>query len=279
MRESTNLRLRMPAEHGAWGMLAVPFLTAAGVAGAWNAALLLCAVCLLSLFLLRGSVESQGGWKTLAAPAHLALAALAAATGSLLLLPYRRVELIPLAAAALVLYFAQIYLIRRHNRQRAAGANFSLPPSFEKRSLTAEMLGVVLLSMAAPAAWIASRGAMEKPALEVWALNLVFFAGGVLYVKYRVRGVQSHRKFSSLRERFLFAWPALLYHALLGAFLAATILKGAFPALVLLAFAPAILRATALVAQLGKRFPIRRLGWTEMVHAVVFATLLILAYR
>ena len=31
--------------------------------------------------------------------------------------------------------------------------------------------------------------------------------------------------------------------------------------------------------QLGRRFPIRRLGWAEVVHSAVFAILLALAFR
>jgi hypothetical protein len=47
----------------------------------------------------------------------------------------------------------------------------------------------------------------------------------------------------------------------------------------IVAFVPGILRACQLAVQLGQRFPIRRLGWTEVIHAVVFAALLVLAFR
>ena len=159
----------------------------------------------------------------------------------------------------------------------------------KKRSLAAELLGVSLLTLTAPAAWIASRGAVTKTAAELWLLCLLFFAGGVLYVKYRVRSILAHRKFSSLSERLGFVWPVLVYHLLLAAFLivwvmlqlrasarSTSALRAAFLGL---AFAPAVLRASALVFQLGRRFAIPRLGWTEIAHSAVFTALVILAYR
>ena len=115
--------------------------------------------------------------------------------------------------------------------------------------------------------------------LRVWLLNLLFFLGGVLYVKYRVRGLLAHRTFSGVPERFIFAWPVFLYHLLLVLFLASAVLLDSASAMVLLAFAPAVLRAHALLFQLGRRFPIKQLGWTEVAHSLLFAVLLILATR
>ena len=37
--------------------------------------------------------------------------------------------------------------------------------------------------------------------------------------------------------------------------------------------------ALARTWQPGQRFPIRRLGWNEVIHAVLFAALLVLAFR
>lgn len=67
------MSLRMPAEHGAWGMLLVPLACAAVVGGAWNLPLLLCAVAALAVFLLRGSLEAHGDWREIRQPVHLTL--------------------------------------------------------------------------------------------------------------------------------------------------------------------------------------------------------------
>jgi hypothetical protein len=262
------MAIRMPAEHGAWGMLMVPYVCAAGVAGVWNAPVALCGMAALGLFVLRGSVEAQGGWRTIREPEHLVLFGGILMLAGALVLGERRYSLIPLAAAGVLLYGMQAVALRRHKETRT-----------EKRSLAAELLGVVLLSLAAPAAWIAARGQLEARAVQVWGLNVLFFLGGVLYVKYRVRGLLAHQTFAVWRERLQFAWPVFLYHFFLLAFLVACIFLRSFSAAVLLAFAPGILRAGGLLLELGKRFPIRRLGWTEVAHAVVFAALLVIAFR
>lgn len=262
------MAIRMPAEHGAWGMLIFPYLSAACVAGEWNVPVTLCATLALGLFILRGSMQQQGGWRALRQVEHVALALVLAAMAGALVLYYGRMQLLGVAAAGAVLYATQEMLMRVHNEART-----------EKRSLAAELVGVVLLSLAAPAAWIAVRGKLDWTGVQIWALNAMFFLGGVLYVKYRLRGLLAHREFSGWRERLAFAWPVVSYHVLLLAFLAACIFFRELSAMVLLAFAPGILRASGLLYQLGEKFPIKRLGWMEIVHSVVFAALLVMAYR
>ena len=277
-----SVPLRMPTEHGAWGILWVPFFCAAAIAGNWNLPLLLCAVCLLSLFLLRGSIEAHraGGarWSVAFAPVHVALAAVAGGTSAALILAYDRWQLLLAGLAAAVLYLLQRALVAGHTPARG-----------EKRNLAAGLVGVALLTMTAPVAWIAARGLLDATAVELWLLCLLFYTGGVLYVKYRVRSILLHRTFDRLDERLEFAWPVLVYHLLLAAFLgswlALNLQPGAGPSAALratllgLAFAPAVLRAGALLFQLGRRFAIPRLGWTEIAYSAVFTVLVILAYR
>ncbi len=276
------MSLRMPAEHGAWGLLAVPFFSAAAVAGARSpeqmVPLALVGVAILSPFLLRGSLESAATWRAVFEPAHLSLAAAGVAATLALILLYDRCLLLVLAAPAAVLYLSQRALVKQHEESKSLDVEEKIL-RLEKRSLLAELVGVAVLSHAAPAAWIAVRGELDRTGGELWALNLLFFVGGVLYVKYRVRGLQAHRVFASLRERVAFAWPVFLYHIALAAFLAGWVLVESRPVMLIVAFVPGILRACHLAVQLGQRFPIRRLGWSEVMHAVVFATLLVLAFR
>jgi hypothetical protein len=194
--------------------------------------------------------------------------------------------LLALALTALLLFLLHGWLLRRHHARNTGVPPVLWPlhpsglqPAAEKRSLAAELLGVALLSLGAPAAWIAERGALDAHGSLVWLLNLLFFTGGVLYVKYRVRGVLAHRPFERWQERCAFAWPVFAYHLLLALFLASWVWVESQPLAILIAFVPAILRAHALLLHLGQRFPIRRLGWTEVAHALLFATLLVLGFR
>jgi hypothetical protein len=261
----------MPAEHGAWGILIVPFLCAAVIAAASShgsaVPLTLAAVSVLGVFLLRGSLQSHGHWRALFLPAHLALAGLTAAAATLLIFLYERHGLLAVGAAGLALYLFQYALTRNHQRQS------------EKRSLAAELVGVVLLTLSAPAATISMLGQLDARGAQVWLLNVLFFLGGVLYVKYRVRGLLAHRPFPSLAERYRFAWPVFVYHLLLALLLACAVFLDSLPLLALVAFAPAVLRAHGLLFHLGRRFPIKRLGWSEVAHSLLFAVLLILASR
>jgi hypothetical protein len=260
----------MPAEHGSWGILFVPFLAASVLAGAWSWAQPLALTCILLLFLLRGSVEAQGGWtiQNLLLPAHRLLIGAAALSGAALLLGFGRWQMLGLGAVCGAVYLLQLRVASSHRQARPA----------DKRSLSAEILGVALLTATAPAAWIAARGALDTRGVEVWLANLLFFLGGVLYVKYRVRGILVHRSFETWSERLAFTWPVLTYHALLLAFLGACAIGQSLPAAVLIAFVPAFLRVIALLFQLGRSFPIRRLGWTEVGHSVIFAVILVLGY-
>ena len=275
------MSVRLPNEHGAWGMLAVPLVCAVAVAGvpSWDALLrlLLVTVAVLGLFLLRASLEAARRWRAIFEPAHLLLSAATLLAGGLLVLAYRQLELLALASVAGILYLLQHRLATQHRSNRLSAQEGER--YLEKRSLLAELVGVVVLTLSAPAAWIAVRGALTATAAELWALNLLFFLGGVLYVKYRVRGLQAHRDFAALRQRLGFAWPVFLYHLALAAFLLCWVALESRNAALLLAFTPGILRASQLAFQLGERFPIRRLGWTEVLHSAVFAALLVLAFR
>src|SRR5215472_1926002 len=67
------IQLKMPQEHGAWGILLVPLLCSATVAPSRNAPLLLSALCALALFLLCGSLQAQAPRspaEALLAPVH-----------------------------------------------------------------------------------------------------------------------------------------------------------------------------------------------------------------
>jgi hypothetical protein len=220
------------------------------------------------MFILRGSLERHGTWRVLQSPGHAVLLALAAVSGATLVVVYQRLALLLLAAIAAILFGAHRLLMRRH------AANGP-----EKRSLPAELVGVALLTLTAPAARIAQAGSVDAIGGKLWLLNLLFFCGGVLYVKYRVRGVLAHHSFDRLAERMRFAGPVLAYHLLLVVFLIGLLRGGAIPALAAAAFAPATLRAGALVVELGKRFPIKRLGWSEVAHAVFFAMALLAGFR
>jgi len=260
------MSIRLPGEHGAWGILLVPMVASALLAqGEWFPFALV-AIAALGLFVLRSSFEQHNRFHSLCTVDHLLLALLTLASCGALIFYYGRTQLIYLAAVGSALFALHAWLLRRHRPDRG-----------EKRSLAGELVGVLLLTLTAPAAWIAQRGTLDISGAKVWLLNVLFFAGGVLYVKYRVRGLLAHRKFGSVRERAAFAWPVVAYHFLLLFFLLALIGLDWLSLGVLAAFVPGIVRAHGLLLHLGRKFPIKQLGWAEVGHAVLFAALLCLS--
>ena len=111
--------------------------------------------------------------------------------------------------------------------------------------------------MTAPAAWYVATGQWEY---RLWALNALYFGGGVLYVKMHLA--------TAIAREATGRWPVLWYH---GALVAVAV--AAWP--VGLALLPAVARAVVGVLRLQPRLRIKRLGWTEVGHSVVFGLLVI----
>lgn len=156
----------MPREHGAWGILLIPFTTAVGVAGVWNLPVTLLLAGILCFYVARTSYLKQNyRWTA------ILLAGSAACTLPLLLIW----KLWWLAAFGLV----------------------AAPLAFRKteRSVAMQLLAVIGLTLTAPAAWYVATGKLDY---RLWLLNALYFAGGVFYVKMHIAAAIQRRS-SKLR--------------------------------------------------------------------------------
>ena len=140
------------------------------------------------------------------------------------------------------------------------------------RQVQAELTAVVALSSSAAACRYAMTGAVDSMAFLLWALNAMFFASSVFYVKMRVSRVA--RKHQTSHAVML----SCLYHLLLAATLALLATRGWIPWIVLLAFAPVLIRAFTGVLSRG-RLSLTRIGVSEVVFTVVFVSIMILSFR
>lgn len=170
----------LPAEHGSWSWLLVPFLLGAAVAQRVSLATLLVLIGGLSFFLVRQPATAwlrvrQGkgrrsdgplaaGWTLgLALLAILCLAGLLAlGHGDLLLL-----------AAPLALVMAAYLLVALQKRARL-------------RSLGMEIAGAAGLAVMAPAAYAAGSGEVDQTAWLLWLLSGMMNVLGVFYVRRRL---------------------------------------------------------------------------------------------
>lgn len=263
--------LIVPREHGAWGLLLVPFFTgvAAGFASAHRTLpLLVFTIATLSLFWLRTPLENLIGtgsvtthtsrerWTALIASVCLGAVSIACLTW--LMWKGRNSELLFLGAAAALAFVAQAVL-----RMFGRGAR-----------LAAQLVGTVGLTCTAPAAYYIGAGRLDERAFVLWAANWIFAGNQIHFVQLRIRAARAatfSEKFN--RGRFFFlAQPAFLV------VLTFASLSRVLPPLVLIAFAPALVRGTQWFFRKPESLDVKKLGWSEMKHGVAFGVLLALAF-
>jgi len=227
----------MPREHGAWGMLLVPFAIAVAVSGVfdWKMALLL--VSTLLFYIARASwLRRNWKWMTVLLIASL-------------------------AAAAPLFFVWKLWWLAAFSTVAAA---FAARPN--PRGLAMQVAAVGGLTLTAPAAWYVATGALDAAAFWIWLWNTLYFAGGVLYVRLRI-------------ARAGLRWPVLAFYGAVLLFVLALALANVVSYRVLLAFAPAATRAAIGVGRLALPLRVKRLGWSEVAHSLVFGVLLTFALR
>ena len=263
----------IPREHGAWAMLLMPFMVGAGVAPqlGWNILLLLLAIILLfsaryALAKLRAAMRTRRAASSTARAAILWLIiyiGIAAILGIPLLLIYQQWGLLPLAAIAALLLALHLWLQERRL----------------ERSTTGELLGIAGLSLTAPAAYYAGAGQFDTTAMLLWLLTLLYSGSSVFYVKMKVR----HRLLGEaplrMSERMRLGRATVIYQLLVLALVVGLSLGGSAPILVPVAFLPLTFKNISGALWPRPEKSLRRVGFIELGHAVLFTALLILTFR
>ncbi len=262
----------MPREHGAWGMLLVPLVAGAAVGlsgGGRIVQLLLLTTAVSALFWLRAPLESWLG----ASPVRprtaeerrfvrtTALGLAAAATISLgpLFLGGQNRSLLPLGGIAGLAFFSQT-LLKKSGR---------------KARMPAQLVGALGLTCTSPAAYYVATGQLDATAWALWLANFLFAGEQIHFVWLRIqacRAASLQARFSQGRA-FLAGQTGVLLILGLAAYFAW------LPGLALVAFIPIFIRGLAWFVAEPKPLAVRRLGWTELTHSMIFGVLLILAFR
>jgi hypothetical protein len=257
----------VPQEHGAWGMLLVPLVTGAAVGlleGGRICPVLLLMTSTLALFWLRTPVESWLGTsavrvqtreeRQLVSRVLWPLATVATLTVGALFWQGKNRELMWLGMIAGAAFAAQILLKKLGRTTRMA----------------AEVVGALALTSTAPAAYCVATGRLDARAWVLWLVNWLFAADQIHFVWLRIRGSRA----AGLSEKLALGWSFLTGQILLGVMLALAYRFNWFPELTLIAFAPVLFRGFVWFAKRPQPIVVRRLGWTELAHAVVFSVLL-----
>jgi len=244
-------QLVLPAEHGSWSWLLVPYFTGLLVAGQWNLPAMLVLVGGLAGFLIRqpasvymciraGRGRKSDGSLAAAWTIFFAVLALLSLVG-LLALGLGRSELLWLLLPMTVIF--ALYLAAA--RQRRASL----------RTMWMEVAGAAGLAAMAPAAYIAATGQLDGTAWALWGLMAGQNALGALYVRLRV--ADSHDR--PVNRPFVL-WAHLL--CLAAVILAA--ISGLVPWLATVPFVGFTARAAWAVARQRPVANIKRFGFGEI---------------
>ncbi|HZQ55340.1 MAG TPA: YwiC-like family protein [Bryobacteraceae bacterium] len=261
----------MPREHGAWGLLLVPLFTGVvvGFASARHSwPLVLFTIAAICLFWMRTPLEALLGTgvivaRTLQERRNALLAAVALALVSAICLAGlmwqgRHLKLLLIGAIAALAFVLQVVLRRLGRETRMA----------------AQVIGAVGLTSTAAAAYYLGAGRLDSRGLALWAMNWLFSWNQIHFVQLRIHAARAgsvSQKFQ--RGRFFFLAQVLLFAGLIGASFARIV-----PSLVILAFAPALVRGTQWFFSESKPLDVKRLGWSEMGQGIAFGILLTIVF-
>ena len=258
-------RLELPREHGAWGMLVVSALAGlitAGQPGEGSAWLVL---ALLAGFSSRESmVQTLRAWKR-QRPAgisgRLALIKLSimGLAGGVLLFRLGLWGLLWTALAAAILGAL-------HLRDALAG---------NERSVSGQLVAILAITLAAPAADYVAHGSWRPQALAVWLLCVLYFASAVFYLKVRVGTVNRKRGRDLPRVRRQCA----AYHAFLALLVLVLAVRTPLGPPLVLAYLAIVLRAAWFLVRPSQVLRLKRIGYLEVAYSLIFLAFLILAMR
>jgi YwiC-like protein len=270
-RRERRRALIVPREHGAWGLLIVPMITGAGVAfrqASHIFPLILLSAAALALFWLRTPLESLIGTSAIRAESHderrivrtvaMILGAVAALALAVLLWAGRNADLWPLAGAVAAAFIGQAILKKLGRRARMAS----------------EMVGIIGLTAAAPAAYYVITGEFNTTAWMLWLANILFAGDQIHYVQLRLHTA----KIEGFRAKLQRGWAFAAGQALMTTIITIACLDRLIPPVASLAFAPLLFRGWFYFIQEPGPLVVRKLGWNELKHATAFCVILIATF-
>ncbi|MBI2302788.1 MAG: YwiC-like family protein [Armatimonadetes bacterium] len=259
------MKLPLPKEHGAWGMLFLPLLAGLAAPERWHPAALVVVVMVFFAYAARAPLETLARNRA-HRPSRVWLAgyaglALACALG--LVLGWHRAQWLWLLTAILP----------------ALLVSLAFASSRRSRAVANELLGALLLPVSAAVGYAVMADRVDRGALDLW-LPFALYNGATLpYVRTWImcRRAGKSEEFQAAADRA--RRGAVL--ALLAADLAAVALVAAgwWPWAVLAAFGLATVRTVAGLRLAGRvEVPVNRLGWTEMACSAAFTVLVVAAF-
>lgn len=256
-------QLLLPAEHGSWAWLLVPYFVGTAVAGSLNLAALPVLLAALALFLMRQPAtiwlrirQSRGRKSDEPLVARLTVGLALTAAACLVGLLWLGIwDILWLAVPVSLLLLAYVAIATR--RQTAT------------RTVWLELVGAVGLALTAPAAMIAASEHIYNGVWWLWLLMALQNSLGVFYVRLRL--ADTHRK-PAARS------PQLWAHLVGSGLVILLALSGRLPALTILPFLGFGLRALWLYLQPRPIANIKKFGFLEVGLEIISGLLIIAVY-
>ncbi len=268
---SRTKALVIPREHGAWGILLVPLVTAACVGFLRGNGLLEFIQFLtaaLALFWLRTPLEVLLGSSTM--HAHTAEEKKTVVQATLIISLF--------AALPLFLLFRNGQHYGLLFIGAIAGSAFATQACVKlfgrKMRMPAQMIGAIGLTSTAAGAYYVVTGRLDSLAFALWAANWLFACDQIHYVQLRIR----NSKTTGRRNRFSRGWAFLILQILMLVAVVSLSLAAFLPLFVVIAFLPIVVRGIAWVFQKPEALDVQWLGITELLHALTFGILLITSF-
>ena len=261
----------VPREHGAWGMMLVPLATGAVIAARTavnSTALIILLIAALSLFWLRTPLESWLGTSPIKAQTNyeygllmktiVAIGVVAAGNVAALLWNGHNRGLLIIGGVAALAFAAQAGVKKLGRKGR----------------MPAQIIGAIGLTSTAACAYYVATGRLDRTAVALWLANWLFAADQIHFVQVRIHSSRAETLGDKLRPGmgFLAGQTGLIV-----AIIAACRLK-VFPAAIVLAFLPILLRGTIWFARGRQPLDVHKLGYSELAQALVFGALLCAAF-
>jgi hypothetical protein len=256
----------IPKEHGAWALLYGPFLLVVAASGRFEWRLLVLLAAVTGLFLaheplsklVRSSRFPVSKERVLYWKGWLSLYLLTALFSGLFLVWYFRLWLlIPFGLATTLIFILHLVLVGRR----------------KERGLWGELVGAAGLTSTAPATCYVLEQDWETTCWLLWLLTFLYFTSGIFYVKMRVSQsikVREHRKRVS---------HSVAYHTCLCVGLLLLTWFGRIPHLLFFAYVPITIRSITGLFAREEKLNIRRIGYTELAHTVLFVALFVVFWR
>ena len=252
MKLRTSLELPKPKEHGAWGMVYIPFFMGLGIAGILDTKVLLLLLAVTLVFLsLRPLTEVLHHKNSYTGSSRAVLSyswlgfywTTSAVLFGVLYFHYRLLQLPYFALILAPVATAFICFVRYNAVRTVAG----------------ELAGILGLTLTAPLAHYVASGQIQPLGFLLWGLNFLYFGSSIFYVKAKVEQFR-RSKLKSPGEGPSLKLTCVVYHLVILAIVTGLVMRGVIPPIALLAFFPILLRGLWETQRTQVRLSLKKIG-------------------